>query len=200
VTKEPTLLERQLAGNGERAVAPVDALKAARRTFLKRQRVDMQELAAELGVGRATLYRWVGSRDQLIAEILWSSAQPTLRELRAHPEPDPVEWVMHVYKGYGDVIAEFTPLHHFVENEPEAALRILTSKSSPLPRRTAGFYREVLEEAIATRGLQLRLDPETLSFVLVRIAESFLWADLLTGEQVDMSKVHEVARVLLSST
>jgi len=50
-----TALERQLAGERPDAVTPVDALKSARRRFLKKERVDMSELASELGVGRATL-------------------------------------------------------------------------------------------------------------------------------------------------
>ena len=38
-----TALEKQLAGERSDAVTPVDALKAARRRFLKKQRVDMSE-------------------------------------------------------------------------------------------------------------------------------------------------------------
>lgn len=38
----------------------------------------MRELATELGVNRATLFRWVGSRDDLLAEIIWSLGEPTL--------------------------------------------------------------------------------------------------------------------------
>jgi hypothetical protein len=38
----------------------------------------MTSLAAELGVNRVTLYRWVGSRDVLMVEVLWSLAASTL--------------------------------------------------------------------------------------------------------------------------
>jgi hypothetical protein len=33
---------------------------------------------------------------------------------------------------------------------------------------------------------------------MVRIAESFLWTDLITGEGPELAKAHEVARVLLT--
>src|SRR6266550_3875624 len=72
-----TALEKQLAGE------PADAVKAARRRFLRKERVDMSELATELGVGRATLYRWVGSREQLLGEVLWTLSEPGLAKLRA---------------------------------------------------------------------------------------------------------------------
>ena len=36
----------------------------------------------DLAVDRAILYRWVGSREQLIAEVLWSLMEPTITRLR----------------------------------------------------------------------------------------------------------------------
>src|SRR5712691_7933296 len=70
-----TPLVRHVSGNGDgakKAVGPADALGAARRKLPRHERLDMNELAGELGVGRATLYRWVGSRDELLGEVLWS--------------------------------------------------------------------------------------------------------------------------------
>ena len=52
-------------------MAEADALRLARRKFLAAQRIDMTALASELGVNRVTLYRWVGSRDALMVEVLW---------------------------------------------------------------------------------------------------------------------------------
>ena len=60
---EPTVLQRHLAGDARPPVGPLDALREGRRWFLAGQRVDMSELAAALGISRATLYRWVGDRE-----------------------------------------------------------------------------------------------------------------------------------------
>jgi AcrR family transcriptional regulator len=59
-------------------VAAEDAIKLARKRFLQAERIDMSALADELGVNRVTLYRWVGSRDQLLVEIIWSLGSKTL--------------------------------------------------------------------------------------------------------------------------
>lgn len=179
-------------------VSPEDALKLARRKFLKRERVDMIELAAELGVGRATLYRWHGSRDHLIGEVLWSMAQIGLQRAREEAKGRGVNWVMAVYERFGDFIVETPAIRYFVETEPEAALRVLTTKSADLQGNVVATFADILVEAQERKGLQLRLDPETLAYVIVRIAESFLWTDLITGEEPQMSKASEVARVLLS--
>jgi AcrR family transcriptional regulator len=194
-----TVLERQLAGERkQRQVTPTDALHAARRRFLRGERLDMNELARELGIGRATLYRWVGTRDRLLGEVLWSLAELGLAQARAEARGRGATWVLAVYRRFGDLIVELEPLRRFVKAEPECALRVMTSKASPLQRRVVDTFRDVLVEARERRGLELRLDPETLAFAMVRIAESFLWADLITGEAPDRTKAHEVAGMLLT--
>ena len=193
-----TALERQLAGERPDAVTPVDALKSARRRFLKKERVDMSELASDLGVGRATLYRWVGSREQLLGEVLWSMTEAGLAEARSQAKGKGAEWVLQIYRIMGDQIVANEPLHHFIASEPELALRVMTSKISPQQRRMTEAWRDILLEAERGKGLKLRLDVDTLAYVLVRIAESFLWSDLITGEQLDLEKANDVARALLT--
>jgi AcrR family transcriptional regulator len=195
----PTILEQHLArGNDARRTAPADALRAARRHFLRRERLDMNELARELGIGRATLYRWVGGRDQLLGEVLWSLAEPGLAQARAESKGRGADWVLDVYRRFGDLIVGLEPLRHFVKTEPECALRVMTSKASPLQRRVVDTFRDVLVEAGKSRRLRLRLDPATLAFAMVRIAESFLWTDLITGGTPDLTKAQEVTKVLLT--
>jgi len=197
--RRPTVLEQHLAALGvERPVTPADALQAARRHFLRGERLDMNELAQELGIGRATLYRWVGSRDQLLGEVIWSLAAPGLAQARTEAEGRGAAWVLAIYRRFGDLIVEFEPLHRFVKAEPECALRVMTSKASPQQHRVVDAFRDILVEARERKGLQLRLDPETLAFALVRIGESFLWTDLITGEAPDLTKAHEVAGMLLT--
>src|SRR5262245_38648428 len=81
-----TALRRQLAA-GAPAPKPtaIDAFKLARRRFLAGERIDMTPLAEELGVNRTTLYRWVGTREQLLVEILWSLAPRTFEHADRRP-------------------------------------------------------------------------------------------------------------------
>src|SRR6266567_475012 len=195
----PRIVERQLAARNERhPVTRADLLHAARHRFLRSERGDMNELARELGIGRATLYRWVGSRDRLLGEVLWSLAELGLAQARIEAKGRGAAWVLAVYSGFGDLIIDLEPLRHFVKSEPECALRVMTSKASPLQRRVVNTFCDVLVEARERRGLRLRLDPETLAFAMVRIAESFLWTDLITGETPDLTKAREVTKVLLT--
>jgi AcrR family transcriptional regulator len=179
-------------------VAPRDAVAQARRTFLAQRRVDMGELATDLGVGRATLYRWVGDRDRLLGEVMWSLAEPALERAKADANGTGVDWVLSIYGRFGELILETPAVLHFVHVEPEAALRVMTTKASTNQARVVAWYRDLLVEAQERFGIDYRLDPETLAFTLIRVAESFLWTDLITGGEPDLSRGWEVARVLLT--
>src|SRR5947209_15370878 len=63
---------------GTRRPDQSDALRLARRRFRDGERVDMTAIADELGINRVTLYRWVGSREALLVEVLWSLADRVL--------------------------------------------------------------------------------------------------------------------------
>ncbi len=60
-----TPLARRLAA-GAPSPDPMTAFRLARHWFITGRKIEIQELAAELGVNRATLFRWVGSRDELL--------------------------------------------------------------------------------------------------------------------------------------
>src|SRR6476619_6657739 len=65
-----TPLSRALDADEEpRRVTPLDAFRLARKKWLAGERLDIGKLAQELGVGRATVFRWVGSRESLYGEI-----------------------------------------------------------------------------------------------------------------------------------
>src|SRR3954465_7430168 len=79
--RQSTKLQIQLANSGEfRRPTPLDAFRLSRRKFLAAERIDMSALADELGVNRVTLYRWVGSREQLLVGVVWSLAERTLEK------------------------------------------------------------------------------------------------------------------------
>ena len=55
-----------------------DVLAAAMYRYLRGRRVDVREIASELGLGRTTIYRWFGSREGLIGEVLAQAGEPLL--------------------------------------------------------------------------------------------------------------------------
>src|SRR5438270_1770693 len=117
-----TALERALAGESEQARAtPLDALRAARRMWLAEQRLDMGALAAELGISRATLYNWVGDRERLIGEVLWSFADDSIARAQAQATGSGPSYISDVIERYLTALAAFEPNRRFIARDPELA-------------------------------------------------------------------------------
>src|SRR5712691_7632994 len=69
----PTPLSRALdSETGPRKVTPMDAFKVARSKWLAGERLDVGRIAKQLGIGRATVFRWVGTRENLYGEVISS--------------------------------------------------------------------------------------------------------------------------------
>src|SRR5690625_6896487 len=79
VAQGPTRLSVALADEASQTrVTPIDVFKHARQWWFEGRRLNLGALADEVGVSRATIFRWVGNRDLLVAEILWSMYSQTL--------------------------------------------------------------------------------------------------------------------------
>jgi AcrR family transcriptional regulator len=198
VNKRPTRLEQALARNGGTPrPTPLDALQLARRRWFAGERLDMGVLAKDLGVSRATLYSWVGTRERLIGEVIWSFAAEGVRQSREAASGKGADYVADVVERFIRLNASFEPLRRFIEQDPELALRVLTSKDGPVQGRMIAVARELLDEQIEAGELIPALEPDALAYMLVRVAESFLYSDLIAGSEPDIEQAVEVVRVLL---
>jgi AcrR family transcriptional regulator len=178
---------------------PLDALDLARRHWLAGERIDMGALAKELGVSRATLYSWVGSKERLLGEVIWSFAEAGVEQARAAAKGDGAGYIVDVVDRFTRLNATFEPLRRFIASDPALALRLLTSKEGPVQERMIAIASELLTEQIEAGKLKPALDIETLSYLMVRVSESFLYSDLITGSTPDTEKGVEVVRLLLAA-
>jgi AcrR family transcriptional regulator len=198
VNTRPTGLEKALAGERARTRStPIDALELARSHWLAGERIDMGAMAAELGISRATLYTWVGSKERLIGEVLWSFAEQGVQQSRESAAGSGADYIVDVVERFIHLNAGFEPLRRFISEDPELALRLLTSKNGPVQNRMIDVARELLVEQIEAGALQPPVDVDSLAYLMVRVAESFLYSDLITGTEPDVDKAVEVVRVLL---
>lgn len=191
-----TPLERSLSGD---RVTPLDALDLARRHWLAGRSIDMGALAGELGTSRATLYRWVGSKERLLGEVLWSAAEESWDEaLEASTGSGPA-FIAAATERYMRAALDFKPLRRFVEHDPEYALKVIASKHSPMQRRSIAAMRELLAAQVEAGALDPPLPLDDLAYVIVRIAESFLYSDVITGSEPDVTKAADAIHALLNA-
>ena len=192
----PTRLAQALR-EGARKVTPLDLFQLAKRQWLAGERVDVGALAARLKIARATAFRWVGSRDLLLGEILWSMCEALMAEAAAATAARGAARVAAVCEYAVRAIVRFQPLRQFVRQDPEYALKLLTSKLGPVQRRSIERVRELLL-AEAERGLVLPLAVDTLSYLIVRLCESFIYADVISDQAVDVADAGLAVQLLLS--
>jgi AcrR family transcriptional regulator len=197
-TEPQTALERAVsAGEAPPRVTPLDALRAARNMWLEDQRIDMGALARQLQISRATLYNWVGDRERLTAEVLWSIAERTIAEGRRRAKGSGPAYVASVNQFYLSALADYEPTRRFIERDPEFALRVLTGNRTPFQARLIAAVRELIEEQTQASDWQPPLDPETLAYLVIRIGESFIFNNLITGTEPDLQKAVQASRVML---
>src|SRR2546423_7540929 len=122
-----------------------EVLDAARHRYLRGMRIDVQAVAAELGLGRATIYRWFGSREDLIGEVLVRAAEPLLADARAQARGRGGAVLLDTFDRFNRSLADAPALRRFVESEREAALRIITSGATVVQPRMVAGIAEVIE-------------------------------------------------------
>jgi AcrR family transcriptional regulator len=193
----PTSLERALADDTPSAPTPLDALRLARDRWLRDGRLDMGGLAAELGVSRATLYRWVGTKELLLGEVLWSFAEGAIYEARAEARGSGPDYLVDAIARYMRAAIEFSALTRFIEADPEYALKVLASKHSPMQRRSIVAMRNQLAEQVEAGAIEPALPLDDLAYLIVRIVESYLFTDVITGGEPDIARAADAISLLL---
>lgn len=177
-----------------------DLEQRARELFLAEQRIDLQPLAAELGIARATLYRWVGSRDMLIAETIWSISGPVLEELarKTRNRRGPAR-IIALVRRIGTDLLTWGPYTSFVSREPTTALRILMTPATELPQRLCDFIEQVLieERDRGTIAIPEGMGTAALAYAILRLMESFVYADLIAGREPDVEESLRLIALLL---
>jgi AcrR family transcriptional regulator len=193
-----TRLQRELAeGAGDRRPTPLDAFKLARRRFLAAERVDMSALADELQINRVTLYRWVGSREQLLVEVLWSLTTRNLEVVRAQVSETGAERVVQVVMGFLENVIDNRGMQRLLSEEGELAMRLLTLRDSGFQPRLIGAFEELLREEADAGRLELPADLHDVAYVIVRLIESYTHMELILGERPDARRAEPILRMLL---
>jgi AcrR family transcriptional regulator len=176
---------------------PVDALRLARRRFLAAERIDMSALAEELGVNRVTLYRWFGSRDRFLVEVIWSLTHRTLADIDAGVPQSGAERIVAIVVAFLERVIENRGMQRWLAEEGEHAMRLLTRHETDFQPRLIEAIERLLREEEQAGHLRLPVDLHELAYVIVRLIESYTYLDLITGERPDAGRARPILRMLL---
>ena len=191
-------LPRPAARRADKRSARIVA--AAARWIQDGRRLDMQGLADELGMSRVTLFRRIGSREALLGKALWMLTQCTLETAAARWEAERPEGELHT-PGTGRyinaIVSESTGLRRLLEDEPALAIRVLTDPHGQVQTGVVAFVEDLLRRDIAEFGLVTIIEPDALSYALIRLGETFLYADVLAARKPDVETVNRLQQALI---
>jgi AcrR family transcriptional regulator len=173
-------------------------LDAALSRYLRGRRVDIRAIAAELGLGRATVHRWFGTREGLIGEVIVSAAAPVLEDARAGARGRGGAALLDTFDRFNRSLADAPALRQFVEAERETALRIITSRGGIVQPRIVAMITDLIEEEVGAGRYDPPVEPSTLGYAIVRLAEAFLFTDAALGSRGDLDRLRDVEGALLN--
>jgi AcrR family transcriptional regulator len=178
------------------AASREDVVRLARAQYLHGQRVDLTVIARRLGLGRATIYRWFGSREALLGEILSSELERLVAAERRRVRRRGAAGLLEVLDRINRVLAGSDALRALLEQERDAALRMLTSSGGPVQPRAVAIVRALIEGEMG-RDYVPPADPSALAYAIVRLAEAFLYNDVAIGIRGDWRRLRQVEAALL---
>ena len=179
------------------AAARDDALALATERFLAGERIDVQSIARELGLARATMHRWFGTREFLVGETLAVLAEGRLEVHRRRVPGTGARALVDSFDAFNRELVASRGLRIWLEREQERALRVLTSSGGIVqPRMVLKIERLIVAE-VESGAFAPTAEPASLAYAIVRLAESFLYNDAIVGIRGDVARLREVQAALL---
>jgi AcrR family transcriptional regulator len=173
-----------------------DVLAAALDRYLHGRRIDVRAIAKQLGLGRATVYRWFDSREGLVGETVALAAEPLFAQARADAEGAGGVALLDTFDRINRGLAAAPALRAFLELERDA-LRILTSSGGIVQPRAVATIQRFVEDEVRAGTYEPRVEPSTLAYAIVRLAEAFLFNDVTSAVRGDVDRLREIEAALL---
>jgi AcrR family transcriptional regulator len=174
-----------------------DVLGLARYQYLHGMRVDLTVIARRLGLGRATIYRWFGSREALLGRIVAHELEQLVAVERRRIRRRGAAGLLEVFDRLNRALAVSPALRALLEQERDAALRMLTSSGGPVQPRAVALVRDLIEREVNDGTYTPPADPTDLAYAIVRLAEAFLYNDVAMGIRGDWQRLRQVEAALL---
>lgn len=157
----------------------------------------MQSLATDLGIGRTTLYRWVGDRDSLISEMLSEMVVEVIRNAIDQAEGEGLDRVIDGMRRFMVTTAGFAPLRHLVQTEPELGLRVMLAPGSGVSVAITDELRSELEEIRPDWSGEKAAE---LADVLTQIGMAYEWGNIAVRSEPDIDRAIRAMETLIRAT
>ncbi len=159
------------------------------------RRTSVNEIARRSGISPATLYRWYGSKDGIVAAVALRETRRFLAEVEALVDAadTPEDQLAEVTVVVARRLREQPLLRRLIETEPDDILPRLTTHGWPIIRAGAEYLTGHIER-LMDEGLIDRFDPAPLAEMLARVTHSMLLTPTTTLRLDDDDTIRAEAR------
>lgn len=171
-------------------------IASARRRFLNTEPIDMQAIASELGLGRSTLYRWVGDRDALLGEVIWILTREALLSAYDRASGKGAERLQETIERFNRGVAAFGPLLHLLKTDPQRTVSILMEPGG-LQGRLIGAVKELADHETRTGAYKPLIETEHIAYLVVQTGMTYLFGTALVEQPPDVDQALAVAGRIL---
>ena len=179
-----------------RRPAPDDAVDVARELFDAGERIDVLAVARRLGVSRATMHRWFGTRDQLVAAVLDRLAEDLVAAAVQATRGTGDERVYDFTRRIAGAAGALAPLRATAEREPGLVVQLMLDPAGPVRPRMLGAVRGLLAEGRTPAQLR-RMEPVIETYV--DAATALQWALLAAGRDPEPERYVAIGRALFAA-
>lgn len=162
------------------------------------RRTSMNEIARRSGVSPASLYRWFGTKDELVAAVVVRETDRFLREVESRVDRTAPadEQIADVTVMVARRLRDQPLLLRLVQTEPETVLPRLTIGGWPIIDAGATYLTGHLQRLVDD-GMLEPFDPRPLAVVLARLTHSMLLTPPPDGSVLDDEELHATARAAM---
>ena len=132
----------------------------------------------------------------MIGEVMVGLVTPLFRRIARDGRGRGGKRLVGVFERQLRALAGDPAFRRFLEHEREAAQRILTAPDGIVEPRVVELIKEAIDGEVA-RGYEPPSDPDVIAYAIVRMGESFLYADASRGFRGDFERLRAVYAALL---
>lgn len=175
-----------------RKASPEDAIDMARARFLEGERIEMRTLAEDLGIGRTTLYRWVGERDELIEEVFARLIDEWFRVVSAQAKGTGRARLIDIFTRFLDIASASTPLSDFASREPALTMRLLLDRKGKVATRSKELISTLVEEHLPDLAV-----PDNFVDAIEMSTAALVWANIAAERDPDIEGAISLTETLI---
>jgi AcrR family transcriptional regulator len=152
----------------------------------------MRTLAQDLGIGRTTLYRWVGEREELIEEVFAGLVVEWFEAVESQATGTGKDRLIDIFTRFLDIASASSPLSDFASREPALTMRLLLDR-----RGKVATQSKVLISSLVVEHLPEREVPENIIDAIEMSTAALVWANIAAEREPDIQGAISLTETLI---